>query len=608
LLADTWPLLQSSIITATGVNAAPFACTGFSASPLNSRLLILLFGALAGGFFALSWSLMLEFLFARIAPIFWLAATSLAACCFYLASNAALLQALCIEDFTLKLYFVPISATATAVCLALFIAAHVQRSNITLHRPRLLLGIVLLAVVANLIAWFHSDGPSDITMMVSSLAALIVATQAQRISQDRPLNGMLFVTAVLVSYYLCFHIGHLKEFFGNTPLVGNVGKASELGSSLLALMGLTVLMMWFKLTGTRRFAARSVLARWQAKERVRLNREVKKQTEALNVALAYAEEKNRHKVQTLSYVGHDLRAPMATVLGYVRLLRSTHQAPNAAHINAIERSVLYQLSLIDDVLDCAKAELQPLNIAPAPTSMSELLEEVIPFARTLGRAQHNRFVYHPPERLPAQVLVDGTRLRQVLLNLLSNASKYTLRGTFELTLEMRPNADQTSCLFTFLVKDDGIGIDMAHQASIFNAFHQLERTSSGVGLGLFIAERIVEALGGKLHLQSMLGEGSTFSFSIQTVVTDATMLRANVYDDEGFVPNLPVISSSAELPPASVRLELAMLARDGQITSIDEWLASSMLAHPKCGSFYSEVREALAALDLDRLERVALRT
>ena len=602
-------VLQSSIVAAVESNPAPLACSGLPSGPLGSRLLILMFGGLAGGFLALAWSLLIEFTFARLATLFWLAMTSLAACAFYLASNDTLLRALCIEDADFKMFFVPISATATVALLGLFIAAQVQRSQIGVRRPGLIVTSVMATVVANLVAWFHSDAASDIVMAVSAVLALGFAAMTRRMTQDRPLGDMLRITAMLAAYCLVYHITHLNRILGNKPLVGDVGSALELGNAFLALIGLTVLIMWFKQSGTRRFAARSVLARWQAKEHVRLSREVKKQTDALNLALAYAEEKNRQKVQTLGYVGHDLRAPMATVLGYVRLLRSARQAPNVGHLNAIERSVLYQLSLIDDVLDYAKTELQPLHMAPAPTSISELLDDLVPFARILGRTHHNRFVYQPPEQLPAQVLIDGTRLRQVLLNLLSNASKYTLRGTFGLTIDVQLNPEMSACRFTFSIQDDGIGIDMAHQASIFDAFNQLERTSGGVGLGLFIAERIVEALGGKLHLESELGKGSTFSFSTEVVVTDARLVRAKDYLDEDFDLDPPdTVAPDSEHPPASVRLELAMLARDGQITSIEEWLQTSMLTYPEFDGFYHEVREALAVLDLDRLETLALRS
>src|SRR5690606_13076235 len=164
---------------------------------------------------------------------------------------------------------------------------------------------------------------------------------------------------------------------------------------IVALVGLgtnlAVLAAWIHQMAVQREAAHRELAQWQQQEQDRLRAEVDRQTRALNQALEYAEEKNRQRMQELGYVPHDLRAPLATIAGYTRLLQQAPATERDQHIHAIERSVSYQIALVDDLLEFAREELQPLQIEPTETDLQSLLDDIGGFASALAARQGNRF-------------------------------------------------------------------------------------------------------------------------------------------------------------------------------------------------------------------------
>src|SRR5690606_19378311 len=144
--------------------------------------------------------------------------------------------------------------------------------------------------------------------------------------------------------------------------------------------------------------------------------------------------------------------------------------------------------------------------------------------------QGNRFVLEARTELPVQVRLDTRRLQQVLLNLLSNAAKFTRGGRISLVAEAR-QADQ-DWLLRFAVTDTGLGISLPQQTTVFEAFRQIQSAYGGVGLGLFIAQRIIEGMGGTLHVQSEPGQGSTFSFEIPAALVGMRMVQAGVLRNE----------------------------------------------------------------------------
>lgn len=559
-------------------------------------------GVQLGGILALGWCGLLIFAFTRSLPFAWLGTACVMTALFELT----------LRGYT-KLYLWPeaiqwgasssaVLGLAAQIAGAAFVLtiAKLERYALPALRAWFVLCIVQFLLMlcalfgdlylANTIAVYSA---SVLRLTVVLIALLFVWQQA-------PTAKLMLLTATFALLNFGLRVGEdlglaaswLHMDIHPNPVVAILGLA----------FNLVVLTAWICHVAQQRKAAQSALVTLQQTEQDRLREEVARQTTALNEALLYAEEKGRHKTQALGYISHDLRAPLATIAGYTRLL-DKGDARQAEHIQAIERSVGYQLDLIDELLEYTKEELQPLTIAPAPTGVPALLEEIASYAKALCADQYNRFTYAALTPLPANVLIDGRRLQQVLLNLLSNAAKFTYHGHIRLNVEAIREAD--AWLLRFSVSDDGIGIDIDEQTSIFDAFRQLQRAQGGVGLGLYIVQHIVQGMGAELRLRSAVGQGSTFSFQV----------RVQPCDEEALVtapiirlqePPTQVPARILDSPPADRRLELAKLARDGRLSDIETWLDGLEQARPGHTSFYDETRRLLDTLDFERIETLAL--
>ncbi|KEZ02562.1 histidine kinase [Burkholderia sp. MSh2] len=388
----------------------------------------------------------------------------------------------------------------------------------------------------------------------------------------------------------------LKSDIYPNPVITIVGLATHL----------LVLAAWIHHVGRQRTEARQRLEHWQLTEQERLRDEVARRTVALNDALQQVTTHMQQKIETLGYVSHDLRAPLSTINGYAKLLLQDATHGQARLIRSIDRSIRYQLALIDELLAFTKAELQPLGLTPDTTDLPGLLDDIGHYAVALGAQQDNRFVYRPATPLPRTVSIDGTRLQQVLLNLLSNASKFTRDGTVTLSVHAARAGDAWHLLFE--VADTGIGIDIDEHRDIFRAYQQVQAVNGGTGLGLFIAQRIVAAMGGELAVASEPGVGTAFSFAIvapavgHAIVPAAELLRRFGPGDDAAVPARA--APAMDGPPADALDTLVRLAGHGRLTDIEAWLGRYSEEHGYA-AFVRQVREHLDALNLPAIEKLA---
>lgn len=387
----------------------------------------------------------------------------------------------------------------------------------------------------------------------------------------------------------------LKSDFYPNPVIAIVGLATHL----------LVLAAWIDHVGRQRTEARKRLEHWQLTEQDRLRDEVARRTVALNDALQQSKTHMLQKIETLGYVSHDLRAPLSTINGYAKLLLQGATRSQARLIRSIDRSIRYQLTLIDELLAFTKAELQPLGVAPDRTDLPALLDDIGHYAVALCAQQDNRFVYRPLTALPRTVLIDGIRLQQVLLNLLSNASKFTRDGTVTLSVHASRDSDDTWRLL-FEVADTGIGIDITATTDIFRAYQQVQAVNGGTGLGLFIAQRIVAAMGGELAVTSQPGVGTSFSFPVVAPALGHALAPASGlirrFQPDGDVPEIVV--PAMRCPSADALAELIVLAGEGRLTDIEEWLGR-YADEPDHAPFVRTMREHLDALDLPAIEKLA---
>ncbi len=255
-------------------------------------------------------------------------------------------------------------------------------------------------------------------------------------------------------------------------------------------------------------------------DRLRLNleQEVLERTLALHDAKEEALAASRAKSEFLANMSHEIRTPMNGVIGMTTLLQETPlTATQSDYLETIRASGEVLLSLINDVLDFSKMESGRVAVEHAPFNLEAMIEGslkmVAPLAAKQGLAVRHTIAEGTPEALAG----DLARTRQVLVNLLGNAVKFTSRGEVRVSLSARPLADG-SWEAHFAVADTGIGILPEDLGRLFVAFHQLDgslaRQHGGTGLGLAISKRLVELMGGRIWAESTPGQGSTFHFTV----------------------------------------------------------------------------------------------
>jgi len=265
--------------------------------------------------------------------------------------------------------------------------------------------------------------------------------------------------------------------------------------------------------------------------------ERKRAETALHQAKETAESASRAKSEFLANMSHELRTPLNAILGYTQILQKTKQFPpeyrNA--IDTIHRSGEHLLTMITDILDLSKIEAQHMPIDMKDFHLPGVLKTIVEIGRIRADQQGIGFEFAASPDLPQGVRGDAKRLRQVLLNLIGNAIKFTRHGKVMFRVTRVAPTFATSgrtAQIQFYVEDTGIGIPPEHLEHIFAAFYQVRDDrilTEGTGLGLAISQRLTRMMGGELCVKSIVNQGSIFWFEINLVVNDSVQVDQGAF-------------------------------------------------------------------------------
>ena len=262
--------------------------------------------------------------------------------------------------------------------------------------------------------------------------------------------------------------------------------------------------------------------------------ELKQAKELAESAQAVAEEANQAKSAFLANMSHELRTPLNSILGYTQILQRRYSDPFITNgLSIVMKSGEHLLTLINDILDLSKIEAGKLQLYPSLCHFPPFLSTIVEIIRARADEKELSLIYEADPNLPISVEVDETRLRQVLLNLLDNAVKFTDTGQVTLRVKMvahsKINGTTTSVenntapdfkyyvTLNFEVEDTGIGMTYDQLETIFKSFEQVSGPShrrEGTGLGLSISRQLTQMMGGNIHVSSTPGKGSRFWFDI----------------------------------------------------------------------------------------------
>ncbi|MCM1236161.1 MAG: ATP-binding protein, partial [Ruminococcus flavefaciens] len=295
----------------------------------------------------------------------------------------------------------------------------------------------------------------------------------------------------------------------------------------------------------------------QEQENLRQQEKLNQQLEEYNVMLTrskesaeqafqIAEEANRAKSSFLSNMSHDIRTPMNAIVGFAALLLRHAENPEKVreYTQKITASSQHLLGLINDILDISKIEAGKTTLNLSDESMEELVENIDSIIRPQMKAKGHEFEVYSRDLKHEYVIMDKLRLNQILLNLLSNALKYTPEGGhIALTVQELPQSTRQLANYRFIVEDNGYGMSEDYQRTLFQAFTREEDSVTnkiqGTGLGMAITKNLLDLMGGTISVKSKKGEGSTFTVELKLHISEQE-IDQNFWRNHGITRMLAV--------------------------------------------------------------------
>jgi signal transduction histidine kinase/CheY-like chemotaxis protein len=454
-------------------------------------------------------------------------------------------------------------------------------------KDRLTYLLTLLLLVGGTLGWTTVGAvgrfePANFSIFLA-LSGVGLVSFLVRLRHPRPVRTILtFGLSLCLALALHLYANPLFPAFATLtviaawamgPVLGVVASALNTGillamrpvetvTPVIAILWLASVIEWYNARGfdaTLQWAWESQQRMTRLLEEVRdrrgeLGRTLESLTEAtrrlqrtayeLAIARQQAEEARHIKAQFAANVSHELRTPLNLIIGFSEMMYRTPEVYGQvkwtpalrADIREIYQSSRHLMGMIDDILDLSRIEAQRLPLRLEPTDIGDLIHDALATASGLLRGKPVTLSMSVPRPLP-DVIVDCTRIRQVLLNLLNNAIRFTDQGRIEVS------AWEENGEVAVAVSDTGVGIPAEEVPALFEEFRQakgpITSGRGGTGLGLAICKQFVNLHGGRIEAESVLGEGSTFRFHLPLPDSGRAVSRLSYYAPEGWAPRAP---------------------------------------------------------------------